>query len=325
MYKFFTDEEMPQGSQEWLDWRKGKITATQAGAVMGEPFPFKDSPKTWRDLRELAISNKEIKVNKYMKKGKDLEPLALARFNEVKEIEAAPYCVERTFGKSEIQLGASIDGFKFPDPEGPQAWEEDFNLIDEGLENLPVWVEIKCPWNGSQSDLWANVEEGKIPPYYEWQMVHQFISIGKKNAKGFFFVYDKSGDFVSHTLSTNRLLRKSNELAKQIRVYASGTNQAGDLVDDEEFKKLEEMFSYGKHMTTIGKRYEDEAKAGMREYRDGIKKLEGSLTKQVLARSTGMDWERFKREHPQYNYKSYKTTSWNWRINMKKIEEKAAE
>ena len=148
--------ELIQGSQEWLDFRRTKRMASETAAIMGL------SP--WQKPKHIleAKRGKDAKSNPAMRRGQELEPKARAAYEEVVGILRPAVFVDGDYG-------ASLDGITF----------------DEDLV-----VEIKCPYKGKQSELWAEAMDGRIPNHYAVQMQHQMMVTGIDEAH--LWVYDGS-------------------------------------------------------------------------------------------------------------------------------------
>ena len=66
----FEKIELEQGSQEWLDYRKNKINASEMACIDGcSPF----TPKNWHDLSQIKKGEKEIFVTPAMRAGAENE------------------------------------------------------------------------------------------------------------------------------------------------------------------------------------------------------------------------------------------------------------
>jgi len=127
-----------QGSQEWLELRKKKITATDCAVIMGLN-PWQTPYGLWMQKMGLAPPNEE---NEAMREGRRLEPIALERFNWRIGAEFVPAVIINP--EREWQM-ASLDGM---------------------YEN--AIVEIKC---GAKALEMA--KQGIIPDYYKAQLQHQ--------------------------------------------------------------------------------------------------------------------------------------------------------
>jgi len=127
-----------QGSQEWLDLRKTKITATDSTSIMGaNPW------KTKIQLYHEKISNDPpIVPNERMQRGLDLEPIARDLFILKTGILVFPKVIIKDWAMASLD-GISLDG--------------------------KCVVEIKCPGEKDH----AVAVSGKIPDHYYPQLQHQ--------------------------------------------------------------------------------------------------------------------------------------------------------
>ena len=133
-----------QRSKSWLDWRRTKITASDAPIIM-EMSPF----KTPFQLLDEKLSCYESPQNKYMKRGNELEPIALQAFEKETGLVMFP-----AVGVHETEwIAASFDGVTI---------EED------------AIVEIKCPGKKDH----ACALDGKIAEKYIAQLQHQIYVSG---------------------------------------------------------------------------------------------------------------------------------------------------
>lgn len=134
---------LKQGSQEWLEWRKDKISATAASVIMGV------SP--WQTLEELylekiGLSEPQPK-NWAMQRGLDLEPFARKAFEVFINDDVFP---ELRVHTEFPWMVASLDGINL-----------DGSIV----------VEIKCPGKKDHDTALS----GKIPEKYYAQLQHQMI------------------------------------------------------------------------------------------------------------------------------------------------------
>lgn len=131
-------DNLQQGSQEWLDLRKTKITATDSCVIMGASHW-----KTRLQLYHEKLSDDPpMKPNERMRRGLDLEPIAREMFAIDKGIKTAPAVVVKDF------MMASLDG------------------IDDSGRHI---LEIKCPGEKDH----ALAISGKVPSHYYPQLQHQ--------------------------------------------------------------------------------------------------------------------------------------------------------
>ncbi len=130
--------QLVQGTQEWLELRKTKITATDSCVIMGSSHW-----KTKIQLYNEKISDENNTfMNDAMKRGLELEPIARSLFTIQTGIEVEPKVVIKDWAM------ASLDG------------------ISECGKHV---VEIKCPGEKDH----ATALKGKVPEHYYPQLQHQ--------------------------------------------------------------------------------------------------------------------------------------------------------
>ena len=113
-----------QGTDEWLQWRRNKPTASRAGTIMG-CSPWK--PKTWDDLH-VEMAGFEEEHSEFVLR---MFEQAHAKEKECREYlypDFEPVCLEQ--GK----FTSSLDGIcPVKEIEVKQRYD---------------WIEIKCPYKG---------------------------------------------------------------------------------------------------------------------------------------------------------------------------------
>jgi len=138
--------ELEQGSQEWLEWRRGKRMASETAAVMGiSPY---SSPA---QVRKEKQGRGRTFVTDAMQRGHDEEPRAREAYESATGTLYQPAVFE------DGDFGASVDGITM---EGDQL------------------LEIKTPAKGRDSDRWNEVAEGAISDYDYAQVQHQMMVTG---------------------------------------------------------------------------------------------------------------------------------------------------
>jgi putative phage-type endonuclease len=130
--------DLKQGTSEWFDLRKSKITATDAVAIMGVS-PWKTKYQLYQEKKSNSTPSF---VNEGMKSGIELEPLARSLFVLKTGLFVEPKVVVKDWAM------ASLDG------------------IDPSNKHV---VEIKC--SGEKYHQLAM--QGKIPDHYYPQLQHQ--------------------------------------------------------------------------------------------------------------------------------------------------------
>lgn len=128
--------DFPQGSEEWLTYRKNKIGASDIAAIMGIS-PWATKLELWNEKQGIH----EVKENYAMRRGKELESYARKLLEVDMEREFQPL----TFQSDKHPWAcASLDGY-----------------------DGQTFVEIKCPINYQGYD--------EIPPHYYAQIQWQFM------------------------------------------------------------------------------------------------------------------------------------------------------
>ncbi len=133
--------DLEQGSQEWLDFRKKHIGASDAPIIMGES-PWKTPLQLWEEKTGLTQPEP---MNPAMARGHELEPVARAAYIDYTGISVRPAVIVSTIHH---WMAASLDG------------------ISNYMQTV---VEIKCPGQ-KDHDLALNDE---VPEKYYAQLQHQ--------------------------------------------------------------------------------------------------------------------------------------------------------
>lgn len=157
------ENNIVQRTDEWHEQRKGKFTASEIYKLMGIKA-LGETGKGYafdKAVEELYGETEENFVSYDMQRGIELEPLAFAKFQELKEPEflQVETCGFFNFGES---AGASPDG-----------------LVGED-----AILEIKCP---KPSTFFKLVATNEIKDQYLYQMQLQMMST--KRNKAHFFNY----------------------------------------------------------------------------------------------------------------------------------------
>jgi predicted phage-related endonuclease len=95
-------EAIEQRGERWLEWRKGKGTASDAAAVMGMSQWY---PKTWYELFLVKTGRETIKETDAMRWGTQNEPIAREEYQRLYGFECQPLLVSKPFGN--FTLGCS--------------------------------------------------------------------------------------------------------------------------------------------------------------------------------------------------------------------------
>jgi putative phage-type endonuclease len=140
----YKEVHLEQGSDAWLNWRSGGIGASDASTIMGENR-FKQAD----ELLYEKIHQVNTPVNAAMMEGTRLEPEARRAYEEEKNADVVPLCIESV---EYPWLRASLDGIS---------------------KQRDLLVEIKC----GRSSM-RKAQQGEIPDYYYGQIQHQLMITG---------------------------------------------------------------------------------------------------------------------------------------------------
>ena len=166
--KIIKNEDLPQGSQEWLDVRSKYGMASEVGALLGVS---KWDPKTPLALWNIKNGITKVEVNYAMEHGNKYEDEARNMFEDDMGAKYPPVVVLDNSSKDEdieVPIGASLDGYKESD-----------NTI----------LEIKCPLKGTASELWKEVATTALLPEQYWLQCQQQLLVCNAQ-KLYFWVYD---------------------------------------------------------------------------------------------------------------------------------------
>ncbi len=153
--------EQLQRTSAWFEARKGRVTASKVGAILGLD-PHRNRDDVMRAMvRETLGEEREFTGNVATEWGTQMETEALAHFELETGLEVAP----APFVPCEDWAGASPDGY-----------------IDES-----TLLEIKCPYSrrdATSADDFLSIDE---QPHYEAQIQMQLYATGRD--KCYFFQF----------------------------------------------------------------------------------------------------------------------------------------
>lgn len=210
-----------QGTEEWIQWRKSKLGASDIAAVMGVS-PWTTQYQLWTYKMGIA----EPQMNAAMQRGTDMEEEARNAFIDHIGIHVAPIVWEDDIYDWCI---ASFDGVS---------------------EDRKTIVEIKCPGKLEHEITSANSEP---PVKYIPQLQHQLYICGLP--KMYYFSYRSPDDFVCLEVERDddyimRMLKSEKEFYKCMMEFTPPPLTDRDYVDMSDdvkweieatvFKKLKE-------------------------------------------------------------------------------------
>lgn len=137
-----------QGSDEWLEWRKGGVTSTDAVVIL-DRSPYKTIWRLWAEKSGFATPV-DISMNPLVRRGNQLEPIAREKFSKYLGEKLTPACVEL---ESDPRYRASLDG-----------------ITGNGRP-----AELKCPSEKTWLDVLANKKESEAYKLYVYQVQHALM------------------------------------------------------------------------------------------------------------------------------------------------------
>ncbi len=172
--------DLEQGTPEWIEYRRSKVTATDAPVIM-EMTPYTTPYQLW----ERKIYNKSVEMNARMERGQQLEPIAREKFIQETGINVKPATIESV----EIPfMMASLDG----------------------IGDSDAIVEIKCP--GERDHQTA--KEDRVPGHYYPQIQHQMAVVGASRA--FYYSFDGKNGILLEVKRNDDFIR---EMIKKEKVF----------------------------------------------------------------------------------------------------------
>ncbi len=178
-------DSLIQGSSEWLEFRKNKITATDIGVIM-QISPYKSTFMLWQEKLGLIEPEPE---NDAMRRGKLLESDALREYCNLKKIDMSPAVVTH----SEFPWAmASLD-----------AISQDHTAI----------CEIKCMGRKNHEEAMG----GHVNPLYNMQMQWQMFVTGLYECDYFVYCDEYMGMPTSYRCIT---VKRDQELIDKMIIAA---------------------------------------------------------------------------------------------------------
>ena len=216
-----------QGSQEWLNFRKKGIGASDAPVIMGV------SP--WKTPYELFLEKLDLSHAEYetpaMRRGKELESRARDIFTEITGIEMKPNVLTH---QTRNWMIASLDG------------------IDSTGKNI---VEIKCP-SKIEDHSFAEINK-RVPEKYYPQLQHQIEVCGID--KAYYFSYFNDDETVLLEIGRNEqyiksLIQKEEEFLYCVNNVISPklTNKDYDTIEDPRWDQTaQELLKIKQYINSI--------------------------------------------------------------------------
>lgn len=171
-------DNIKQGSPEWHQIRKGKVTGTTLKSIMGTPRARQEA--IYEIIAERLTVGLDDDMENAMDRGTRLEPDAIAHF--------------------EFETGKKVDRTGFcEDDDDPMICNSPDGLIPK--ENAAV--EVKCMGGKNHVKMWLT---NQVPDDYEWQVVQYFV-LNQKLKRLYFVGYNP--DIPAHPMHVIEVEREA--------------------------------------------------------------------------------------------------------------------
>lgn len=212
---------LTQNTPEWLEYRKGKFNASEAGDVMGVGFnkPYQ--------LAQIKYQDKQVFQNDAMRRGQEYEPKIRDILNEKLNLDLSPVVMQ---SDTDPRFSASLDGY---------------DIVTD------TFCEIKF----SDTELEHLRKNGKPSEKYFWQIQHQFyVSEAKKCIFAVGYI-DENFEVQCEYVEVER---DEKAIKKLIKAWNEFEKTYKDAAPDEEWLSLSENIA---ELTERKKQIEDELQA----------------------------------------------------------------
>jgi putative phage-type endonuclease len=204
---------MEQRTDDWLEWRRQRITASDVAAICGLD-QYRSQYQVWLDKIGMG---KPVPINEDMQRGIDNEGIALDMFNSRLELQFKPAIFQ---SEKYPWLGASIDGFY-----------ENFGR--------KIICEIKCPRLCGHE----YAKQRMIPDKYIYQMQSQLLVTGANLC--FFCSYHEEDlvvvDIKPDQAIQEHIIRETKKFwYENVIGFTAPEMRSGDYIerDDDDFQRL---------------------------------------------------------------------------------------
>jgi len=262
-----TEPHEIQGSPEWLEWRKTKVTASELPIILGIS-KWATAYSLWQ--QKLGFTG-GVKDNYAMKRGRDLEPMVRDLANENMCAKFVPAVL---VSNDLAWAAASLDG------------------IDREYENGAI-MEIKCP--GLADHQLAEKEE--VPPHYypqiQWQLfvadLHTCYYVSYYDQSLAIFEVVRDDDYISNTL-----LPAAAEFYRCLVEMEEPAKEEDDFIQivDPQFEEHAREWKAAKELLTLYTEKEKYYKNKLISFTDDSNCKGSGITIQRIARDGSVDWKK---------------------------------
>lgn len=233
--------DLKQNTPEWKEFRRLRIGASDANKIMGY---FNSTPYKWWEAK---VMEREIPDNERMKRGRDLEPLALKEFNREHQYNNEPAWTPAVAVHDDYDwFMASFDGW-----------------------NGKISVEIKCPL-GEDHQIALN---GIIPEHYIPQLQHQML-VSNTNVC-YYFSFDGQRGITLECKRNDEYCEKlfaiEKEMQRKIRDWEEPELTDRDIIS----KNNDVQWNFAASHWKKAKEKSQEAEIELKQWREKLIELSG--------------------------------------------------
>lgn len=165
-------KDMEQGTQEWLDWRKKGVGATEASAIVGASL--------WDTALSIFVKKTQpqesYEPTAVQEWGNRIEPLLIDKVLEENNDTLYPDCINGPLYAHEHRF-CSLDGLAFSRFDYSKPGDSSQHPVSKGV--VPVIIECKT---SKSMDGWGDDSEHGVPDGYYAQVQWQMWVTGIKRA-----------------------------------------------------------------------------------------------------------------------------------------------
>ena len=211
--------DLSQSTSEWRSWRKTRLGGTDTAKIL-EQSPYGTPYSCYME----KTTDVEIPDNKWMKRGRELEPVARSCLMGLHKVLLEPAC----FDSSEYPfMSASLDAV---------------------TRNNKMAFEIKCL---SLKNTQEVISSGIVPQHYYIQVQKQMLVLGL-DKMGIFFYYDEDTNILINVDKDKELHKEIieketlfwNNLVSEIPPKKSKKDEVKVYNDIEDFEFIKEAQMY---------------------------------------------------------------------------------
>lgn len=229
---------LEQGTQEWLNWRRARICASDIAAICGIS-PYATPREVWYDKKNKWPAGLEPKKSTFiLERGHKFEQVARKEYSKHTAASFTPVCMETNCKR----FGASLDGYYPQEAKG---------------------IEIKLM---GKEDCKALLDFDRIPPHYYHQIQWQ-MHVGELESVDL-IAGDFDGIVVQKVKRNDELIKELKDKALEFIEYLIPDTYAPPMSDDDIYlldiddeQEYEAFFDLKENTEALKRRVEEQETA----------------------------------------------------------------